>query len=556
MTTQPACSSESSRLPPELVPDLPASLPFAPNSIAWGKQGEGEELKQAQKDAWAGAFRSQTQEFDYEITEIEGEIPAGLRGSTLFRNGPSRFERGSSRVSHYLDGDGYIAKIAFSPAGKATFSSRFVKTAEHEKEAAADAFRFRTTFGNAGAWPANALDLYLKNPANTHIVHWGEKLLALYEAGAPYRVNPQTLETLGAEDLTGNLCRSPLPNSKLEALKRRGKGPQAMTAHPHIDPVRDRLITWTWGMEIGLPNKLVITLCEYDAQWQLASQTQYKMPGAAVNPHDFALTRNYYIFFENALSFNMLPYLLGRKSPAECLKLLAKPTKVHVIPRPDGEKANAQPFVLETEQWFSIHQACAFERADGRIEVYSSGWPATEGGFLTSWSGYSPDFDAIAPTYLWQTRIDPKGQTLIHKIAPGTQKDCIAHPHINPHYETQPCRYLYMPYCNSLGVSSPPTGYAKLDIQTQEKQVWSAHPQSFAEEPVFAPAAKNKNEDCDKEDAGWLLGLMYDHLKKRSSLVILDAANLTQGPVCRLWLKHHLAHGLHGSWVKRYFAQA
>lgn len=513
-------------------------------------------MKQAQKAAWAGAFRSQIKEFDYEITDIEGAIPAGLRGSTLFRNGPSRFERGNSRVSHYLDGDGYLTKIAFSTEGKAYFSSRFVKTAEHEQEAKANAFCFRTTFGNAGTPMANLLDLYLKNPANTHIVSWGEKLLALYEAGMPYRINPFTLETLGAEDLAGNLHASPVPTSKLAALKRRSTGPQAMTAHPHTDPVRKRLVTWTWGMDvnIGKPNSLVIELSEYDAQWQLTSQIKYKMPGAAVNPHDFALTENYYIFFENALSFEILPYLLGQKAPADCLKLLNKPTKVHVIPRPDGKHSDQKPFVLDTEPWFSIHQACAFEQTvgetDGEIELYSSGWPATEGGFLTSWRGYAPDFDAIAPTYLWQTRINPQTQTLTHQIAPGTCQtgtgpDCIAHPHINPNYETQPCRYLYMPYCNSLGASSPPTGYLRLDLQTQEKQLWQSHPQSFAEEPVIVPKPNStKEEDC------WLLGLMYDHLQARSSVVIFETANMTQGPVCRLWLTHHLAHGLHGSWTQ------
>ena len=323
-----------------------------------------------------------------------------------------------------------------------------------------------------------------------------------------------------------------------------------MTAHPHIDPVRDRLVTWTWGMEVALrgPNRLVINLAEYDSHWRCTSQTQYKMPGAAVNPHDFALTENYYVFFENALSFEILPYLLGRKSPADCLKLLSKPTKVHVIPRPDGRYASNKPFALETQQWFSIHQACAFERADGQIEVYSSGWPATEGGFLTSWSGYAPDFDAIAPTHLWQTLINPNTRTLVHRLAPGAEKDCIAHPHVNPNYETQPCRYLYMPYCNSIGESSPPTGYMRLDLQTKEKQIWSTHPQSFAEEPVYVP-----NPDSKQEDSGWLLGLMYDYLKDRSSLAIFDTSHITKGPICRLWFTHYLAHGLHGSWINAYY---
>ena len=61
---------------------------------------------------------------------------------------------------------------------------------ELEKEADADAVLFRNAFGTApkkrsGILSAlglpNAFDTYLKNPANTNVVFWGNKLLALYE---------------------------------------------------------------------------------------------------------------------------------------------------------------------------------------------------------------------------------------------------------------------------------------------------------------------------------------------------------------------------------------
>lgn len=39
---------------------------------------------------WAAAFRTQPDEFDYWIYDVEGTIPEFLRGS-LFRNGPGNF---------------------------------------------------------------------------------------------------------------------------------------------------------------------------------------------------------------------------------------------------------------------------------------------------------------------------------------------------------------------------------------------------------------------------------------------------------------------------------
>ena len=54
-----------------------------------------------------------------------------------------------------------------------------------EKEEQANAVLFRNTFGTqpkrALGPLQNAFDLYLKNPANTNVVLWGERLLALWE---------------------------------------------------------------------------------------------------------------------------------------------------------------------------------------------------------------------------------------------------------------------------------------------------------------------------------------------------------------------------------------
>jgi len=36
-------------------------------------------------------------------------------------------------------------------------------------------------------------------------------------------------------------------------------------------------------------------------------------------------------------------------------------------------------------------------------------------------------------------------------------------------------------------------------------------------------------------------------------LQILDASNFSKGPVAKLWLKHHVPHGLHGFFSPKYF---
>ena len=79
-------------------------------------------------------------------------------------------------------------------------------------------------------------------------------------------------------------------------------------------------------------------------------------------------------------------------------------------------------------------------------------------------------------------------------------------------------------------------------MKTGQKKYWSNHELCFTEEPIFIP-----NENNLKEDDGYILGMVYDDLDEaRSSLIILDASEFI--PVCRLKLKHHLPHSLHGSW--------
>ena len=67
---------------------------------------------------------------------------------------------------------------------------------------------FRGSFGTQkpGGARKNAFDIFMKNAANTSIHLWGGRLLALFEAGQPYAMDPYTLETLGT-DLLGGAVR-------------------------------------------------------------------------------------------------------------------------------------------------------------------------------------------------------------------------------------------------------------------------------------------------------------------------------------------------------------
>jgi all-trans-8'-apo-beta-carotenal 15,15'-oxygenase len=65
---------------------------------------------------WSAGFRTLDEEHSYRIDEIDGQVPAGLRG-TLFRNGSGRNELGGQWFPHWFDGDGMISAIRFDDGG-------------------------------------------------------------------------------------------------------------------------------------------------------------------------------------------------------------------------------------------------------------------------------------------------------------------------------------------------------------------------------------------------------------------------------------------------------
>jgi all-trans-8'-apo-beta-carotenal 15,15'-oxygenase len=222
---------------------------------------------------WQKGYESLPQEFDYWIDDVEGQIPAELEG-TLFRNGPGLLDVNGQRIHHPFDGDGMICRVAFSN-GRAHFCNRFVRTQAYVEEQAAGKILYRGVFGTQkpGGWLANAFDLKLKNIANTNVIYWGDKLLALWEAAEPHQLDPQTLETLGKDYLDGVLHNG-----------------DAFAAHPRIDG--ETLVNF--AIKPGLST--TITIYELDSSGKVVQRHAHSVPGFAFI-HDFAITPNYCLFF-------------------------------------------------------------------------------------------------------------------------------------------------------------------------------------------------------------------------------------------------------------------
>ncbi len=485
---------------------------------------------------WQRGYESVKQEYDYWIDDVEGEIPADLNG-TLFRNGPGLLDINGQRIHHPFDGDGMIARIAFKD-GRAHFSNRFVRTKGYQEEQAAGRILYRGVFGTQkpGGWLANAFDLRQKNIANTNVIYWGDKLLALWEAAEPYRLDPYTLETLGLEYLDGVL-----------------EPGDAFSAHPRIDGKTGRLVNFS--IKPGLSS--TITIYEFDPAGKLLTKHAHSVPGFAFI-HDFAITPNYCIFFQNPVTFNPLPFVLGWRGAAECIKFNPnKPTQIVIIPRNPKQKMQLR----EIQAGFVFHHANAFEQGD---KIYLDSICYESLPSVEPESDYrQTDFEALSPGQLWRFEIDlnrslaparePGGRSLAGAREPGVQRQmlesrCCEFPWVNPTKVGQPYRYLYMGAAHAPSGNAPLQAIVKLDLSSGSRQLWSAAPKGYVSEPVFVPRPETENEDD-----GWLLTLVYDSAQHRSDLAILDARDLNRAPVARLHLKHHVPYGLHGSFTPDWF---
>jgi all-trans-8'-apo-beta-carotenal 15,15'-oxygenase len=472
---------------------------------------------------WASAFRN----VGVELTAVpliaaRGEIPADLLG-TLYRNGPGRLERGGQWLHHPFDGDGMIAALRFSEEG-VTLTNRFVRTEGWLAEEEADRFLYRGVFGSQkpGGPLANAFDVRLKNIANTHVVRLGDQLLALWEAAEPHALDPETLETRGLTRLDGLL-----------------KAGEAFSAHPRFDPGHHgapRMVTF--GVRTG--PRSTIRLMEFVSEGPeagtLLSDSSHSFGGFAFL-HDFAITPNWAVFLQNAVSFNPLPFVLGRKGAAQCLQ--SQPGgqgKFWLIPRDGGAFAGQAPRILDAPDGFVFHHLNAWEEEDDVVveSVYYSDFPSIgpDDDFR------SIDFELLPEGLLEQCRINLSEGTV---TTTRLSERCCEFGMVNPEREGLPARYAWMAVAERETGNDPLQAIKKLDLQSGERRLWSAAPRGFVSEPVMVP-----RPGATAEDDGWVLVPVWNGARCATDLVILTADSLREEAVLELPLA--IPYGLHGSW--------
>jgi len=459
---------------------------------------------------WSAGFRSLDREYSYRLAEVEGTVPAALRG-TLLHNGPGRNALAGQWFPHWFDGDGMLTAFRFADDG-IHFRNRYVETEAYRAETRAQRVLTRG-FGKMrpGGILANAFR-FPANVANTSLVLEDDRILALWEGGAAYAVDAATLATRGREDFGGKVA--------------------AFSAHPKRDPDTGEL--WNFGLDYGLR----CTITPYRlARGTLAALPRIVLPYPVIN-HDFVLTRHHLVFCVGPVLSDTLGFLLGARSLDASLRWdPGKPTLVVVAPR-DGGPAR----FLETEPFFQFHFANGYEE-DGTLHLDLARYP---------------DFAAIGKALreFWHAEFPAAGQGTMTRLsldlATGKAAfrawDGDGHinefPFVHPARVSKRHRFAYFLRNPPQRLRGLPQQVAKLDCDSGAIVAHDFAPDGWPGEPCFVPMGPD-------EDDGIVLVIVFDSTRQRTKIVGLDARDIAAAPLFTGWLDQAVPFQLHGLFTPR-----
>lgn len=446
-------------------------------------------------------------ECDADDLVVDGEVPKELSG-IFFRNGPNpQFApRGDY---HWFGGDGMIHGF-YIQDGKVSYKNRWLKTVKWktEKEAGRSLFGAFNPMDNDPSVQGIETD----GLANTNIVWHGGKLLALEEAHAPFEVDPHTLESKGEWDYQGNL-----------------KGP--MTAHPKIDPVSGEMLFFGYNADGMISEHMSFHVA--DKEGNLIRSETFKAPYTSM-VHDFMVTQEHILFPIMPLTGSLQRAMTG--APVYAWEP-EKGVKIGVMPRDgsvdqlrwfDGDPSFVfHPMNSHTQGSKIICDVCEFEEAplfplvDG-----TPGDPEKAIPRLTRWT-----FDLGENTDTYKTeRLDDLACEF---------------PRLDERKAGMEYRFGYFA-CDTnpefkIGGFN---GIGRRDHHSGSTEIYDVGHGCATNEPIFVPRSESS-----PEGQGFLLANIYSAERKASHLVILDAENVSSGPLATVYLDHRVPFGFHGNWA-------
>lgn len=415
---------------------------------------------------------------------VRGEIPRCLNGQYI-RNG---MNPRSGYSDHWFFGNGMLHGITLSD-GKASYRNRYVKTPYYLQD-----LNLMSAMGDLTA-----------SPANTHVVRHAGKILALEEAHFPWIVDDQ-LETVGPHDFGGKL-----------------KGP--MTAHPRICPETGEMLFFAYTM-LQPP---YLTYHRVSASGELVQSEAIDIPNP-VMMHDWNITRNYVIFMDLPLVFDLQAAMSGNPPFGFRPEVGAR---LGVMPR-DGGNADIRWF--DIDPCFVFHPMNAHEENGNIVLHVCRQEKAMVGGMDEIYAGD----ETLGKLTRWT--IDLAAGTVSEEKLDDAPVDF---PRVDDRTVGLHSRFGYaMGLDSSAETLTFDRTLYKYDLDNGTRDVHDLGDGVHGAEPVFAA------RDTDaKDDDGFVLSFAHDENTDTSKFLILDAQNFSASPIAEITLPQRVPYGAHGSWL-------
>lgn len=462
------------------------------------------------------------EEYKLERLEITGELPAEISGA-FFRAVPDPAFPPLFSDDTALSGDGMLSKLHFPGDGTVNFGIRYVQTARHQAEVAANKAlfgKYRNPFTDDQS--VRNVD---RSVANTTPVWHAGRLLMTKEDGRGYQINPHTLETLGSYDFEGVLKS------------------ETMTAHVRVDPISDEM--FFFGYEADGLASTKVAYCIADKDGKLVSEQWFDTPYCSMM-HDFAITEHYAVFpvFPTTADLGRLKAGGDHWVHENNLE-----SWVGIMPR-YGD--------VSQMRWFkgprgvsSYHLMNAFDDSDGQVYMDHHMTSTNAFPFIQRASGFH-----IAPSEMdggfmrWSFDMNSASEKITVKTLgpPGDMPRLASADQGRPY---QRGWYLSInPDAMGPPVAGGPVGamfnvLLRIEPDTGKVDAFSLPPSHGISEPVHVPSSSPDSE-------GWLICIVDCQVginEFSHAAWVFDAANVSAGPIAKVAIPHRLRPQVHGWWV-------
>jgi all-trans-8'-apo-beta-carotenal 15,15'-oxygenase len=448
---------------------------------------------------WSIGFEGVTADLPPLAMQLEGKLPDACLG-TLYRNGPALYERAGQRYGHWFDPDGMVQAFELSRS-EVNHHGRFVRTDKFVMESEAGRFLYNGA-GSQIAGAQGARSNETTNTANINIQPFNGELLALWEAGAPYRVDPNTLETRGRVSWSDELDGVPF------------------SAHPRRDEQGN---LWNIG-SVPFLGRPTLVLYQLGADGDLKQWRMHSLDFAGYM-HDFILTPRYLLALNSSLVVRH-----GENFVDSMRWEGERPSQLLVFDREDFSLVSA----TDVPAAFVFHFGNGWEQGD---EIFFTACQHADAALVKKGMGRLARQEP-GPYYddpeLLRYQLSPKtGRFSIERL--GMRMEFPGFDQRSP-FKAQP---LYGVGTANAVESVLSSAVLRVDPLTAAVDRYDYGRGTIVEEPLYIPGP----------EGGYLLHSWLNYERERSGLSVLRAANLADGPIAVAQMDRVLPLGFHGCFV-------